>query len=46
MKNGPATKLKPSDVNGCIERMSGKSKEENKEEKKIKEMILAVESML
>ena len=37
--------LKPKNVNGCIERMSGESKEENKE-KKIKEMIVAVESML
>ena len=38
--------LKPSDVNGCIERMRGENKEENKEKKKIKEMILAVEIML
>ena len=46
LKNGPALELKPKDVNGCIGRMRGESKEENKEEKKIKEMILAVESML
>ena len=46
MKNGPAMELKPKNVNGCIERMNGESKEENKEEKKIKEMMLAVDNMM
>ena len=46
LKNGPAIKLMPKDINDCIERMDEKEEEESISEKAIDNLKLIVKDVL